>query len=824
MIQIESLTISEFRGIRNLTLDLHRRNFAVCGSNGTGKSGVVDALEFVLTGTISRLTGKGRGDLSIKEHGPHVDSKKEPEKAFVEANVWIPSLKKSVKVRRTVKAPANVVATPDGPEIQAIFRQLEAHPEIALSRREIIRFVLTEPGQRAKDVQALLKLDDLETLRARLQKISNAAQTTAKSARAERDAAKAEFIRAMGIADASGAEIMEAANKRRLVLGLEPLQTLGSEGSIRDGLATQAGTASATINKAAASADLNAFKLSFEGRLSEGFQQQVTSARAAVMALVADEALLKDVVLDDFLKTAIDLYEGEVCPVCDTPKTLEELGAIINAKRAKLEKVKALRTSAENSVLLVRDVLEAEIALARPVYALGKQLLVQADLDLVGAHGKALTEASATLAALLPLDRTLDCLDGLSPLEPFNDVLDRLRDKVASLPEPSDQDAAREYLITGQLRLEVLRKANAAAKTAEARAGKAQKVFEIYSETSTAALEKVYADVQGRFAELYRQINADDEGAFEAKLKPSLGKLGFGVDFYGRGFFPPGAYHSEGHQDSMGLCLYLALMGYLLGAGFTFAVLDDVLMSVDAGHRREVSKLLKTEFPNTQFVLTTHDRAWQKFMSTTGLVEGKDTVQFRKWTVDEGPTAWSKGDIWDEMREKANLDDIAGAAGSLRRGLEHLSGEVCQSLRAKVEFSVDGQHDLGDLLDPAIGQMKFLYKEARLAAESWGDSETVTEVKAREAAFAAAVAAAKVEQWQMNPAVHYNAWANLQQLEMIAVIDAFQALFDLFNCDRCNALIEVSPGRGRREYMQCMCSKVKLSFTSKPKVKEVEVG
>ena len=48
MIQVESIAIKEFRGIRDLRLDLSARNFAVCGPNGTGKSGVVDALEFVL--------------------------------------------------------------------------------------------------------------------------------------------------------------------------------------------------------------------------------------------------------------------------------------------------------------------------------------------------------------------------------------------------------------------------------------------------------------------------------------------------------------------------------------------------------------------------------------------------------------------------------------------------------------------------------------------------------------------------------------------------------------------------------------------------------
>ena len=104
MIKIDTLTISEFRGIRDLTLSLNRKNFAVCGPNGTGKSGVVDALEFVVTGTISRLTGKGRGDLSLKDHAAHVDCQKSPEKAFVEAIVWIPSLNKTVKVRRTVKS------------------------------------------------------------------------------------------------------------------------------------------------------------------------------------------------------------------------------------------------------------------------------------------------------------------------------------------------------------------------------------------------------------------------------------------------------------------------------------------------------------------------------------------------------------------------------------------------------------------------------------------------------------------------------------------------------------------------------------------------
>jgi hypothetical protein len=49
---------------------------------------------------------------------------------------------------------------------------------------------------------------------------------------------------------------------------------------------------------------------------------------------------------------------------------------------------------------------------------------------------------------------------------------------------------------------------------------------------------------------------------------------------------------TEGHQDGMGVCLYLALMKRLFGDQFTFALLDDVVMSVDVGHRYQFCQLL----------------------------------------------------------------------------------------------------------------------------------------------------------------------------------------------------------------------------------------
>lgn len=138
MIRVESITIQEFRGVRNLTLNLGGRNFAVCGPNGTGKSGLVDAIEFALTGNISRLSGRGTGELSLLRHAPHVDSRDNPDKACVTLKVTIPALNITATIERTVKYSDTPTITPARADVSRVFELMARHPEFVLSRREII--------------------------------------------------------------------------------------------------------------------------------------------------------------------------------------------------------------------------------------------------------------------------------------------------------------------------------------------------------------------------------------------------------------------------------------------------------------------------------------------------------------------------------------------------------------------------------------------------------------------------------------------------------------------------------------------------------------
>lgn len=819
MIKVDRIKIVEFRGIRELTIDLNGANFAVCGPNGTGKSGVVDALEFGLSGSISRLRGKGQGSVSVRDHGPHVNSRHQPEKAVVTIDVTIPSLGgKKARITRNVKSPRAPTITPTDTDVLAVFEQVQRHPEFCLSRREIIKYVLAEPGARAAEVQALLQLDKLDAARGLLVKIANAATRELKPLDNLRASSAENLMRALGIAEIKASALLGAVNAKRAVLDLPPLVKLEATTSIRDGLETTSATAAVKVPKAQAKEDILATAVAIDALGTPEAKAGRDAAVAALNELKANEAKLTDVARDVLLESALALFDEEHCPVCQTEWKPDEFRAVVTAQREALKQAAEARASAERLLEPLIKGLEglAEMLDQLAIYA--RQLPVPLDTAALAILDRELKRRISAARRLLPLDHAIAAIETeIAEIAPAAEMLKTLTESVNTLPESTDRDAARDYLTVGQERLEAWRQAMTKYSAASKKAEVAGKVLEIFGATVTKALDAIYKDVEAEFRSYYRDINGEDESKFEAQLTPSLGKLGFEVDFYGKGFFPPGAYHSEGHQDGMGLCLYLALMKYLLGEQFTFAVLDDVLMSVDAGHRREVCNLLKTKFPTTQFVLTTHDNVWLNHMKTSKLIASKSAITFRKWHVDHGPAEWKQTDVWSEIDEAVDKNEIRIAASQLRHYLEYAAAEWCARLGGRVEYRSDGKYELGDLLPAAIGAMNELYKKAKAAASSWGDKARVEELRKASDAFSAAVTASTGEQWEINPAIHYNEWANFQKEDFKSVVKAFKELEKQFECDACGDLIYVVASGKTKETARCGCNKVNLNLKARAK-------
>ena len=168
------LEISHVRGIKTTKLSPGGKNFVVWGPNGSGKSAVVDAIDFLFTGKISRLIGEGTGGLSLKTHGPHVDHKSE--EANVAGLIQISGRKDPIRVRRSIASPTKLEYPTDAESALQPILDVASKGQLVLSRRQILRFVATEPSKRASEVQALLDLSELEEIRKTLTKAENLAK------------------------------------------------------------------------------------------------------------------------------------------------------------------------------------------------------------------------------------------------------------------------------------------------------------------------------------------------------------------------------------------------------------------------------------------------------------------------------------------------------------------------------------------------------------------------------------------------------------------------------------------------------------------------
>lgn len=816
MIKLESAHIEEVRGIRKLDIDFQKGTFAISGPNGSGKSGVIDAIEFGLTGRISRLTGKGTKGLTISEHGPHVDKTKFPDAAFVELKVFFPDTGKSATITRKITSPKKPKIVPSSPDILAAFEEVADHPEIALSRREILRFILTEPTKRSEEIQSILKLDEIGDTRsafnAAQNKLQIAAQTAATTLKSNRNA----LLLHLQIPTLRADDLLESVNRRRKLLSLAEIAELSVDTMLDAGLSSA--TKASDFNKQSSLRDVAALAAA-EDSFSGLAKTEATAIVQDLARLESDPALLAALQRQSFIEKGLDLVSGPECPLCDQPWDDEQhLRNHLKTKLAKSEEARKLQEKLlKNGIAIARETIGV-IGLLNPVQKIAD---AQGRPELSQALAGWKTNLEGLRAKLTNVDGLTGLKDRLTagwvetPRELSKD-LKGLTEKVATIPDQTVILDAQTFLTTAQLRLADYREAMRKNKAAENAAAAAKTVHDTYCDVMEEELNSLYDEVQKDFSTFYRSVNEDDEGQFTAKLTPTAGSLGLDVNFYDRGLFPPAAFHSEGHQDGMGVCLYLALMKRLFGSRFTFALLDDVVMSVDAGHRYQFCKLLKTYFPETQFVITTHDRLWAEQMKSAGLVSGKTSLSFHSWTIDSGPLVESNIEIWQEITAALGKGKVETAALALRHHLEYAARHLADQLGATPQFRSDGNYELGELMPSVLKRMKDLCGKAADAAQSWGKSVEREVATTRKTVLSTSNAAMNVEQWAVNKAVHYNAWANFGKKDFEPVVTAYRELLSCFSCPICDSWLYTTP-RLNPESLRCSCNAVNLNLKARQK-------
>jgi len=806
------LEIHNVRGIRDLVIKPGGNNLVIYGPNGSGKSAVVDAIDFLLTGEMSRLTGPGTAGITLRKHGPHIDG--EAKDSEVAATIMLPDVAEPVRLKRCIAQP-KVVQCDEGAEMHVQWLESLAHRgQHMLTRRDILRFVAAEAGTRAREIQEVLNISEVEAIRKALVTArGDLAKETELAARAV-EKAKGAVIATTGDKAFDASVVLEHVNKHRETLGGGPVERATDAELKRDLAAPSTASAAPQVSLKLVQRDLQNLREVVDEEEKSRTAQAHDELVSSLEALRSSPESIRALAVLELTQLGMELIdESGSCPLCDTPwppgKLLEHLEQRAEVAESAGKDQKHITDLAQNLLSKVDKLTATLTTLIKVLEPLG----VQKELDRLQSWSGDLEQLSDVLTSPVekyPDDRfNRECVAAMLSPDDLAECLDRVGAVVLeSYPETSPQQSAWDALTKLGENLKRLEGEEAELRATARSYRRVEKLLESFLAARDEILGGLYDHVRDRFVQLYKEIHGQDEEGFSAVIEPHEAALEFDVDFYGRGVYPPHALHSEGHQDSMGLCLYLALAEHLTKGLIDLIVLDDVVMSVDSDHRRGVCDVLARAFADRQLLITTHDKTWARELCAGGVVDSRGMIEFYNWHVDTGPVVGCEQDMWHRLEEDLDTNQIASAAGRLRRDSEHFFSMACDALKAPVRYRLDGRLELGDFLPAAMGQFRRLLRQAKQAAQSWGDQEAFEALIEEDSIASQVYTRTNAEQWALNANVHYNNWANFSANDFRPVVEAFRDLCGLFVCSKCEAMLGTAEKGHTPVAVRCSCGNV----------------
>jgi recombinational DNA repair ATPase RecF len=810
------LEIHNFRGIRNLSIKPQGENFLIYGPNGSGKSAVVDAIDFLLTGQISRMKGKGTKDINLKKHGPHVDYSAKD--ALIKATIKIHGLEESVEIRRSLDNPTKLICKESiKDKIQPVL-ELASRGQHVLTRREILNYVTADSSTRGKQIQTLLKITDVEKTRNILVKVKNSLKNNYQGAKSSLNIISATINSNIGIENFDEGKILNFVNINRDVLDGTPIKELKSN-TLKEEIKYQTLPSDIKINIQLLKNDLDKLQNIKSDENIKNIDNIIHKLQDLKVKISSDHKL--EDALDHLKLTRLGLgllNADDNCPLCDTSwetrNLKEHLENKINLLKDAAENLDRITDLSENLILKINHAIGTlnEIIKSTEILELmEEQKILEVWINDLKIFLSTLEEDNYPDPKFE--HNIVEIL--FAPVN-LQVVLDNIYSSACeNFKEPSEEQTAWDNLTRLEENLKNYEKSINDCKKSFESYEKGEILLNTFLESKNSILNNLFAEIKDRFVELYKQIHGIDEREFDALLISEGAGVDFKVDFHGRGVNSPNALHSEGHQDTMGICLYLALAERLIQGFIDLIILDDVMMSVDAPHRREICNLLANFFKGRQFFITTHDQTWARQLQSEGVIQSRNRIEFSNWTIEDGPSLNILGDIWDIIEEDLTRNDIPAAAAKLRRGSEEYFSQVCASLHAPVRFKFNGQYELGDLLNGAMSEYRSQLKHAKSAARSWENFEELERLKKIEDHSKGVFERINLERWAVNPAVHFNQDNDFTLQDFKPVVDTFRELFSIFQCNKCGTFLHLVINGPKVEAVKCDCGNVTWNLKDK---------
>jgi len=662
---LKSLTITAFRGSTStftLPFEKGRKLTIIYGENGTGKTTICDAFEFLAHERVSSLDGYGLGK-GLEKYWPTAGKSLNDLLITLETNAGNCSGK-------FVNKKVNVTPPASRPKIELLRRQ------------QILSLIQAQPKERYDAIQRFIDIAAFEASEEML--------------RQQGKALTSELSRALLAEGQSLQELQGFYETAGSPVGLNPVTW--AKQKLAEPVANLNGDIVAIGRLRNAFNALKDFPMRVTMRqttMTKAIQAlaDAESTLAAAATAVADGVADALGVLEAGSKYLHDHSDATECPLC---LSKQNAAGLANEITSRLTNLSTLRTATASRQKCATALTNAQTALtqlnADYVTALAVYTAAKNDHEWKPEVHLPASTPPTDLPSLSDWLRTSEATANTWPA-----VEAEWRDEkkfIATLRAASDR---YEQNLTKHNELKVL-------------VPKLEQALKLCVEQRQAFTKKIIGEIAQEVGKLYEQVHPG-EGLDNIALLLDPNKrasIELEAKFSGKDV-PPQAYFSQSHLDTLGLCVFLALAACDRPAE-TILILDDVLGSVDEPHVERLIGMtydVSANFRHT--ILTTHYRPWrEKFR--WGILKPDQVCQFaelKEWTLDDGMAL--SGSIPEIVRLKTLLADrnpdlqsICGKAGVI---LEALLDFLTLKYGCAVPRRSGDAYVLSDLLSAVNGKL-----------------------------------------------------------------------------------------------------------------------
>jgi recombinational DNA repair ATPase RecF len=780
MLRLKQLKIKNCRGIRDgPNLAFEAGGMLLCGDNGTGKSSYIDALEKVLTGKCSALDAGIQG-ISWKKQGAHIRSKGDPEIQLIITDGKSDYL---VNDEQDPKKYPNV--------LKKFLDSAQIRPFI-LHRKTLLDFVDAKPGERYKAIEEFLRLDEFKEFEKNLKELladCNAKYSDAQNRMGENT--RALKLR-LNLSSDSSVDVNTCISQINLQLFPLGIPNLSDLEEVPDRLIKIEECIAPLKHDENLQVWTNLSIILGEVQKSEVLDAAGGNYSESRKKLLIKQAGIKGHFYAEILENGLKWIQEDTlnnCPLCGSTINPEEVAHYVEKRIKENEEIISLSEDQNQKFKIFVSILSTN----KNTLTKFKSLLpVMFDEDLVKKLDLIIAKYNILEQANKDLQSPERILNDLVDLNTQNtdEVILEIKQKITTICSQFSDHERYGNLFSAKISLESLvthQKNIAACHRELAHYDDSSKQIQIlvkYAEQARKNTVQNLMDTIGGLADTFFQKIHPDETIGKPQLtitERGVGSIKLTSTFYGEEDDPRGHY-SEGHIDTLGLCLFLAICRaqHQQNPDFSLLILDDVLHSVDGNHRRRTAELIFKEFSDHQIIITTHDRMWFEIIKMVSRSDGNSkkfkAYQIAGWTLEDGPVL---GDhlsdyewLMSEEGKKAQPSDRVNKSGRL---LEEILQNLCDSLAISVPFRMRGDYTIDPLwtsfYSRAKKQLEF-YEKTKLCLES----------------------VEKLRQQRNWVGAHYNEWA--KTLTADESKDFATCVINLRNfvyCETCNQFISRIP-------------------------------